>query len=191
MHALPKQIASSLALLASLTAGPAAFAGPPAPPPPPDDESTTSAPEDATSSDQTARHGAAAAAAAAHQDEGISKLRYWVGGYLGTMYGFGIGHAIVGEYGSTGWFYTITDTMAVTATIITLVRVVENPDARPIDGYMALGAASTLMMLRIFQSHDLWTRPKVAGVQRASDTAFAVGPMGGDGGFGALLRWKW
>lgn len=37
----------------------------------------------------------------------VSKPRYITGGVIGTIFGFGIGHAIQGRYSEIGWVFTV------------------------------------------------------------------------------------
>src|ERR1700752_2272429 len=39
----------------------------------------------------------------------LSNGRYIGGGIVGTLFGFGIGHAIDGYYGEIGWIFTTTE----------------------------------------------------------------------------------
>lgn len=186
MHHSIQRFAVVAALFATLFAAPAAFAGPPEPPPPPEDEPAAQAPEERDRSESNA-----AAAAVAYQNRGISPLRYAAGGLVGTFYGLGIGHAINGEWSSTGWIFTVGEVAATGAMVVTLVRTIENPNATPGDGMMFFASAGALTVLRIFEIYDVWTRPKVAQIDQPADTAFAIGPMSQDGGIGALLQFRW
>ena len=191
MHHSTRRFAVAAALFASLFSSTTAFAGPPPPPPPPEDEPTSPAADD-TGDERTQRN--AAAAAAAYRSRGISRVRYAAGGLIGTFYGLGIGHAISGEWTSTGWIFTFGELASFGGILVGFAQVLENPDADAGEGALIFGSMGALTILRIVEIYDIWTRPEVAEasrVEQPSDTAFAVGPIGADGGFGALFQLRW
>ena len=144
--------------------GAAADGEPPVPPPPP--------------SNSTANTGAAAGARAAKDQDGISQVRYLLGGFVGTFYGFGSGHAIVGEYSSTGWMFTISELMAMGVLMIGVLRAIDNPSSfNEAEVAMVSGAIVGLSVLRVWEAIDVWSRPKVAASPSVALTP-AVGPDG-------------
>lgn len=208
---LPAVLALLFCLVASSTAwadppapAPPADEQPPAPAEPPSENTDDTAParqtehlqtvdqdtsDDADTQDHTARR--AATYRAAGQKEKISRFRYIAGGLIGTFYGFGIGHAIVGEYSSSGWFYTISEAAAAGVLGYGIARTYGADYAPQGTAALLLGGSVAILLLRVAEIRDLWTRPEVARLERDTDTAFAVGPSVTDNSVGALLQWRW
>jgi hypothetical protein len=97
----------------------------------------------------------------------ISKGRYIAGGIVGTAVGFGIGHAINGEYGNIGWLFTVGETGSIAAMFGGMVMAVRDSVSGEFDDrgltLMALGAIA-MSGLRIWEIVDVWTRPVVIGI---------------------------
>jgi hypothetical protein len=105
----------------------------------------------------------------ARQDSGVSMKSYVTGGVTGTVFGLGIGHAVVGEYKSTGWIFTVGEAAALGVFIGGLA----SADETRIDGEDKLQAstAEKIMIvagglvylgLRVWEVIDVWTRPELA-----------------------------
>jgi hypothetical protein len=191
-------MAALAALLICLLAGSAALAQessePPPPPPPPDEKQQSPRNVEQTQRRQDARRNAAVGEAVRQRDRGISPLRYGLGGLVGTFYGLGIGHAIVGEWSNKGWIFTVGEIGSFVVIGAGLAQALPRNATdleRRRGGTIALAGAVAWSAFRFYEIYDVWTRPKVASVNKPVDTAFAVGPVGQEGGFGALLRLRW
>lgn len=102
----------------------------------------------------------------------ITPTRYGIGGAVGSLVGFGIGHAIVGEYHSFGWFFTLTELICMPGIPLLAAGVmaiaawdgkigVAFDDLITVwSGFFITGLVLTLG-LRIWEIIDLWRRPKV------------------------------
>jgi hypothetical protein len=97
--------------------------------------------------------------ASAEPMEGISD---YLGAFLGTGIGFGVGHAIQGRYGSSGWMWTLGEAAAITAMGVSShncpkpARASSDGNARGCSGALPLLALGSWIGVRIWQSVDLW-----------------------------------
>ena len=117
----------------------------------------------------------------------ISNARYIGGGILGSVIGFGTGHAVVGEYESMGWMFTTIEGSIVAATIAgSLAGYAGDPNSEfDIVAWatfisVAIGGALWLA-IHIWEIVDLWQRPNVI---QNSDQTGATGLQDW-----ALFRW--
>jgi hypothetical protein len=120
---------------------------------------------------------------------------YVVGGVLGTAVGFGLGHAVVGEYGNMGWVFTVGELAGVVVTYVgfyaSLFGVTsqcgtgdcEDSWLRRHSGSLLAGgviamAAGTLTFaaLRIWEIIDVWWRPTVAPPDMGPTVGVMVAP---------------
>jgi|GEM_PF-2016525 len=94
--------------------------------------------------------------------------RYIAGGITGTVVGFGIGHAISGEYSSMGWVFTVGELAAyglMLAGAVDTISDVDNygslQDVESSDGFgmMTLGAIA-FIGFRVWEAIDVWVRPQ-------------------------------
>lgn len=109
----------------------------------------------------------------------ITRKRYLLGGIVGSLAGFGIGHAITGHYHEFGWVFTLSQVLSLsipllTAGIIVLATLdgkLEATGDALISGWsISLIAGLTLYAaFRLWEIIDIWRRPKVlpAGVTSA------------------------
>jgi hypothetical protein len=102
--------------------------------------------------------GATAAPSEAGADEPISTARYVTAGVLGTFPGYGIGHAVAGEWSETGWIFTFGELTA--AILIGVTDALSGlsdtgPEGPPIALFVVYGA------FRVVEIVDIWTRPTV------------------------------
>ncbi len=96
----------------------------------------------------------------------ISQGRYVAGGVVGSLVGFGVGHAIVGEYQSLGWAFTVGEAVglaALSAGITTLssclfVFCSDERSARA-DAWITFGTV-IYYGFRIWEIVDIWVRPQ-------------------------------
>jgi hypothetical protein len=186
-----------VALAATIWA-PTAGAEPPAPPAPPPPVEQQADEDDQARQDaqpqQESRQRATTSPVVRDGKQPISKIRYVLGGLAGTYYGFGIGHAIVGEWSNKGWIFTVGEIGSFVVIGAGLAQALPRNATdleRRRGGTIALAGAVAWSAFRFYEIYDVWTRPKVASVNKPVDTAFAVGPVGQEGGFGALLRLRW
>ena len=97
----------------------------------------------------------------------ITKGRYIAGGIVGTAVGFGVGHAINGEYRNIGWLFTLGEVGSIATMIGGMVvgitdSIEGNPDSKGLT-LMAIGAIA-MTGFRIWEIVDVWTRPIVIGI---------------------------
>lgn len=118
----------------------------------------------------------------------ITPGKYWLGGAIGSVAGFGIGHAIVGEYGSMGWIFTLTELLAlsipVVAAGITAIAIWDGEginttfdqiiDTWSVFLWIGLGLYAAL---RVWEIIDLWTRPKVKWPGQTTKTSAVTNMM--------------
>lgn len=110
----------------------------------------------------------------------LTQARYITGGVIGSVAGFGIGHAIVGEYGTMGWVFTMSQSLSLGVPIIAaLVMAIIYWDGSAgaggsVDqlittwgGFLWTGIA-LWAAFRIWEIVDLWVRPRYRLI-RASD----------------------
>ena len=109
----------------------------------------------------------------AHADEGgTPKGKYIAGGIVGTAVGFGIGHAIVGEYGSIGWVFTLTESASFLAILVGYGLIVADAvdcvdsysstcsESTPAAGLaLVYGGALAMSGFHVWEVIDIWTRP--------------------------------
>ncbi len=103
-----------------------------------------------------------------HAKETISRDQYVWGGTVGTILGFGIGHAIQGRYKEKGWIFTLTEGIGAgtiaSGIIWTLFSYKESSktgdasvgDVMPFVGLGLLGA-TIILGFRIWEIVDLWS----------------------------------
>jgi hypothetical protein len=191
LHDLIQRLASVAIVSVCLAIASAATAqDPPPPPPPPSDQDRSERSENDQRRDDARRN--AAASHVVRKERGISKTRYRIGGIVGTYCGLGIGHAISGEYSSTGWIFTLGEIGSIFLLGYGLTESLGTNSTNPDAGEAKLMAgAVAFSVFRVVEVVDVWTRPTVASVRQPSDTAFAVGPVGDEGGLGALFQMRW
>jgi hypothetical protein len=95
----------------------------------------------------------------------MSSAQYIFGGALGSLVGFGTGHAIQGRYKEKGWIFTLAESLAV-GSIITGAVWTNNLSSKPnvgkaeallpVIGFSAVGGAVGLAF-HIWEIIDLWT----------------------------------
>ena len=109
--------------------------------------------------------------------EGISPGRYVAGGIVGTAVGFGIGHAISGEWTSTGWIFTVGEVAALTGAFgLSYVVAQEDKGAGVL---VFVGGMLIAIGLNIWEIIDIWTRPTIRSraSARTGPGAIARGPV--------------
>jgi hypothetical protein len=123
-------------------------------------------------------------------DESISRGRYVAAGALGTLFGYGIGHAVAYEWSETGWIFTAGDLTLVTLIGLSqaLQRTGDTSDAT-VPTVLVVG----LVGMRVIEAIDIWTRPRVTratatrGAQSNAAARWAAMPMLGAGRTGVTL----
>lgn len=99
----------------------------------------------------------------------MNLTQYITGGVVGTIFGYGIGHAVQGRYTEIGWLFTATE-VAFTAAIIASPLIAGAPlftrapatnmnwpvGASVLSGIGSLG----LLGFRIWEIVDLWATPQ-------------------------------
>ena len=98
--------------------------------------------------------------AAPSKPEGISSARYLTAGVVGTLFGYGLGHAIAHEWSNFGWICTAGEItpLLVGATTGVFARL-DNGD--PSDDVLPAGLLVGFGVFRVIEMVDIWTRPKV------------------------------
>jgi len=86
---------------------------------------------------------------------GAGRTNYIAGGIVGTIVGFGIGHAIQHRYNEMGWIFTISDTVSVGAIIAG--SLIGSP--RPLGTFLWVSGVLLLVGFRVWQAIDLWVVP--------------------------------
>lgn len=118
----------------------------------------------------------------------VTRTRYIWGGVVGTAIGFGIGHALVGEYGTWGWFFTTTQVASIgipllTAGIIALSTLSGTLEATGDALISAWGVSffiglSLYIGFRLWEIFDVWWRPTTRWEKtNIPTTTVAVTPM--------------
>lgn len=107
-----------------------------------------------------------------YQDGKMTSGEYVTGGLLGTFVGFGLGHAIQGRYGSTGWIYTLAETGLLVATTINLASCVTHQvfaSDNNCSGF--LGSYVGYFVVRLIETGDVWIVPpfKISKYDRVMD----------------------
>ncbi len=93
----------------------------------------------------------------------ISEGRYVGGGLLGTVVGYGIGHAVQGRWSDKGWIFTVGELASVSVIVITATSCIAadlEGRARE-DRCMAalVGSLVAYTGFRIWEIIDLWAAP--------------------------------
>ncbi len=109
---------------------------------------------------------------------GISSARYVTAGLLGTMVGYGLGHAIAHEWTNFGWICTVGEVtpLLVGASTGVFARL-DNAD--PSDNVLPAGLLVGYGVFRVIELVDIWTRPKVRddSASSSSQAAWAALPL--------------
>lgn len=96
-------------------------------------------------------------------DRPLNLGTYITGGVLGTTLGFGIGHGIVGEYGSIGWVFTTTEVgslaLMVAGAAVGWGQPLGGDKAQTGLALMTVGALC-LVGFHIWETIDIWVRPR-------------------------------
>jgi hypothetical protein len=149
------------------------------------------------------------------QIEPLTTDQYVFGGVVGTVVGFGIGHAIVGEYHTMGWVFTMTQVLSLSipifAAIVMGIRYWEGSAGATVDhlitawGVCLWIGIALWAAFRVWEIVDLWLRPhhRLAipqGIQTQPlvlppfppHTSFLITPLimpQGGIGLGVISRW--
>jgi hypothetical protein len=138
-------------------------------------------------------------------DRPISQGQYIAGGLVGTFVGYGIGHAIIGEYGNIGWVFTVTEALATVTAITGWMMLAFSAMGDPGPGadlsarnrtgdiglaVMGVGALASTGF-HIWEVVDVWSRPTDRIVKKggfgADATRVGIVPMAfGDGRIGLM-----
>ncbi|MBI4820811.1 MAG: hypothetical protein HY791_31390 [Deltaproteobacteria bacterium] len=116
------------------------------------------------------------------EGEPISQGRYVTAGVVSIFFSLGIGHAVAGEYTSTGWIFTVGETASCALFGAGLVRAWNEADSGagedPLNLAMIGVGATALLALKVWETYDIFTRPTV---ESASTVAILplVYPSGG------------
>lgn len=99
---------------------------------------------------------------AAQTMESISKERYIAGGVVGTLLGFGIGHAIQGRYKEIGWVFTLTGIVTSATWVTGSAMVLANPYSTSQAATGSILYLSGLILgaaFHIWETADIWAAP--------------------------------
>lgn len=94
-------------------------------------------------------------------DGPISDGQYVAGGVVGTFLGFGIGQAIEGRYGDTGWIFTVGElgsTVLLVAGAVNCLSSVQGNTCTNGGGEVVLGYLG-ILGFRIWEIVDVWAVP--------------------------------
>lgn len=108
----------------------------------------------------------------------LTQARYITGGVIGSIVGFGVGHAIVGEYSTMGWVFTMSQSLSlgvpILAAVVMAIIYWDGSANGTVDqlittwgGFLWTGIA-LWAAFRIWEIVDLWVRPR-SRLIRASD----------------------
>lgn len=98
----------------------------------------------------------------------MSHEQYHQGAFVGTLFGFGIGHAIQNRYTNKGWIFTMLEGSSVSCFIVAEIIKQTSPSGTPrspnLPAMIAvtlwyLGGAVSLVGFKIWESIDLWATP--------------------------------
>ena len=97
----------------------------------------------------------------------ISDEQVLWGGVVGTLVGYGVGHAVIGEYSHKGWIFTVGEgvgaVVMITAIFSELVDCVDNPGVKcfshSYSSTWAVAGATLYFGFRIWEIVDIWTFP--------------------------------
>lgn len=92
----------------------------------------------------------------------IVEARYIAGGVVGSITGFGIGHAIQGRYPDDGWIFTVTEGVSITVLYAGLISCLANSTVGNNcngSGGVALAGFLGFLGFHIWEVVDLWASP--------------------------------
>ncbi|MGZ3697438.1 MAG: hypothetical protein ACXWP5_04990 [Bdellovibrionota bacterium] len=133
----------------------------------------------------------------------VSTTQEVFGAWLGTSLGFGIGHAIQGEYKEAGWIFTVGDTIGL-GLIISSIFVPSTLSCDPTGTVCSLGGAGPILLyagiglygaFHLWEIIDVFVRPRIQNVRvdmlrgRLRDRARPVAESGVLR-FAPLVSWK-
>ncbi|MBI2376049.1 MAG: hypothetical protein HYV07_18795 [Deltaproteobacteria bacterium] len=115
----------------------------------------------------------------AEENPPISEARYVSAGVVSIVFSLGIGHMVAGEWTSTGWIFTLGETASAAVFGVGLGRgmTTGSEDAATLS-LIAVGLTA-LVGLKVWETYDIWTRPKVESSSQSLALAPAVFPGGG------------
>jgi len=135
----------------------------------------------------------------------IGTGRAIVGGVVGTIYGFGIGHTVQGRWLDKGWIFTVGETASMIALLMGVVQAFEGCDGyyagdQYVDscaddgdnhaGAYLVGGLVGFVGFRIWEIVDAWVGPKQHNA-RVRAVRMKVDPRynpDGDGGYGLYIK---
>lgn len=96
--------------------------------------------------------------------DSIENTRYITGGVVGTLWGFGIGHAVQGRYRQDGWKFTVGEAVG---SLLLLINMGECfPENRPCGSALGINFGLEILTgfalvggFRIWEIIDLWVAP--------------------------------
>ncbi|MCA9519508.1 MAG: hypothetical protein KC609_00980 [Myxococcales bacterium] len=97
----------------------------------------------------------------------ISQFQFVGGGLLGTLVGFGLGHAVQNRWTRTGWIFTLGETVGMGLFAGGFLHDSENPDSKVGIGLIVSGAI-LMGVLRIAEIVDIWRLPREMEIARLS-----------------------
>jgi hypothetical protein len=112
------------------------------------------------------------------EHRGISSARYISAGLVGTLVGYGAGHAIAGEWTHFGWICTAGEVTPLLVGVTTGVFArLDNGDSS--DNLLPAGLLVGYGVFRVIELVDIWTRPKVRddSATSSSQAAWAALPL--------------
>ncbi|HLU67744.1 MAG TPA: hypothetical protein VKZ63_15780 [Kofleriaceae bacterium] len=111
------------------------------------------------------------------------------GGLVGTMFGFGLGHAVQGRFGDRGWIFMAGEAGSIAAILIWASTCAEyDGHCEQSTGWLVAGLAG-IAVFRVWELIDVWAGPSTHNerVRRARARAYGapyygafVAPTGGD-----------
>lgn len=100
---------------------------------------------------------------------GISPGHYAAAGVVGTVIGYGVGHAVAGEWSDFGWIFTAGELTPLLVGGATLSFERLNDEDRDNDA-MGIALLVGYGVFRVIEIVDIWTRPKVRGDSAAASS---------------------
>lgn len=136
----------------------------------------------------------------------LSKDKYYISGALGTIVGFGSGHAIQNRWNDKGWIFTAGEALAVAGFLVATfvlvddtVEAAKNNDAEGAlssffkGGALAIGSIVLFSAMRIWQIVDVWMLP--SDIKVVETPRFQFSPVysynGHNTDYGLSLNFKW
>ncbi len=97
-------------------------------------------------------------ALAGDRKQRLSADKCRTGGLVGTFFGFGVGHAVIGEYGNMGWVFTVGELAGIGLMTGGYYLGISGDESFPKAGLgMILGGCLVTLGFRIWEIVDIWS----------------------------------